>query len=425
MKSSKRKVCLALAAVAASLGATAAMATGPVLQIGGSSLIAPAIQAEIANFSTDFGVFTYFPVGSGAGQNAFLNNQPAFFGSGVTGAVDFVNSDAALLSSQISGYTLAGSSGPLIQIPYVVTAITIPIARNVQPITSTTTPQTTPGQAHSIALNDSDLCGIFSGKLTNWNQVTNPETGSQYPYTAPITVVYRMDGSGTTELLTRHLSQVCTIGTAGNSNVRFVDSLMFTDSFHGAPLPSNFVGANGDNGVHTAITSASGATVAYLSPAYTNTFLAPSSYVTTSTGAAQLQVASLVNSLDGRFYAPTYTNATMALGTVDAPTGPAARNQLNWVPASGNPPEGYPISGTSQVILSQCYKDPNVALAVAIFLASHYTNPGYASVIHGNGFDTVPAAYVAEIQNDFLSANNNFNLDINNSNVCTGSVVGR
>ncbi|WLE63275.1 substrate-binding domain-containing protein [Burkholderia plantarii] len=425
MKSSKRKICQVLALVVTGLGATAAMAAGPVVQGGGSSLVAPTIQAEIANFSTSVGAFTYFSVGSGAGQNAFLNNQPTFFGAGVTGTVDFANSDAALLASQGSGYTLAGSSGPLIQIPYIVTAITIPVVNNGQTITSTTTPQTTPGQSHSIALNDNDLCGVFSGKLTNWNQVTNPETGSAYSTSAPIKVVYRTDGSGTTELLTRHLSQVCSTGTGGNSNVSFVDSLTFTDSFHGAALPSNFTGASGSGGVRAAITNASGATVAYLSPDYTNTFLAPSSSVTTSAGAAQLQVASLVNAQDGVYYAPTYQNATTAIGTVAAPAGQQATNPLNWVPAAGNPTSGYPVAGTSQIIVSQCYKDPNVTSAVSIFLSTHYTNSGFAAIIHGNGFDTVPSSYLSAIQSDFLGSGNSLNLNIGNGNVCTGSVAGR
>jgi hypothetical protein len=53
-------------------------------------------------------------------------------------------------------------------------------------VTSATTPQTTPGHAHSIALNDDDLCGIFSGKTTDRNDVVNPETGSFYSTTTLI-----------------------------------------------------------------------------------------------------------------------------------------------------------------------------------------------------------------------------------------------
>ncbi|WP_175904120.1 substrate-binding domain-containing protein [Burkholderia seminalis] len=431
MKSSKRKICQVLALVVSGLGATAAMAS-PNVQGGGSSLVAPTIGAignaatEIGLFGTSEGSFTYFSVGSGAGQNAFLNNQPTFFGSTVTGTVHFANSDAALSTAQLTSYKagLGATNGPLIQIPYIVTPITIPVV-NGPAVTSTTTPQTTPGQAHSIALNDDDLCGIFSGKLTDWNQVINPQTGSAYTTTSsPIKVIYRSDGSGTTELLTRHLAAVCS-ATNTATGVTFVDSLTFTASFPGGVVPSNFTGVSGSGGVRNALSSSTGAAVAYLSPDYTNTFLAPSSTVVTSAGALQLPVASLVNAKNSTYYAPTYANASTALGSAAAPSKLTANNPAAWVPAAGNPVSGYPVSGTSQIILSQCYKDSTVKTAVHDFLNSHYTNASFASIVHGNGFDTVPSNFQTAISADFLSNTSGLNLDIGNTSVCTGTVVGR
>ncbi|KWN08900.1 substrate-binding domain-containing protein [Burkholderia ubonensis] len=435
MKSSKRKICQVLALLVSGIGATAAMAAGPVIQGGGSSLVAPTL-GSVGNAATEIGLygtanatFTYYSVGSGAGQNAFLNNQPTFFGAGVTGTVHFANSDAALSTAQLTAYKagLGATSGPLIQIPYIVTPITVPVV-NGPAVTSTTTPQTTPGQAHSIALNDNDLCGIFSGKLTNWNQVVNPETGSAYALNAPIKVVYRADGSGTTELLTRHLAAVCTTLNT-QTGVTFVDSLTFTASFPGGAVPANFVAASGSGGVRTQLANLSSAgtsAVAYLSPDYTNTFLAPSSTVVTAAGALQLPVASLVNAKNGAYYAPTYANASTALGTITPPaTKFLASNQANWVPNAGNPAAGYPVSGTSQIILSQCYANASVKSAVQDFLNKHYTNAGFASIVHGNGFDTVPSNYQTAISNDFLSNASGFNLDIGNASVCTGTVTGR
>ncbi|WP_322081400.1 substrate-binding domain-containing protein [Burkholderia sp. BCC1972] len=430
MKSSKRKICQVLALVVSGLGATAAMAAD--IHGGGSSLVAPTIGAigntatEIGLFGTAEGSFTYYSVGSGAGQNAFLNNQPTFFGSTVTGTVHFANSDAALSTAQLTSYKagLGATNGPLIQIPYIVTPITVPVV-NGPAVTSTTTPQTTPGQAHSIALNDDDLCGIFSGKLTDWNQVINPQTGSAYTTTSsPIKVIYRSDGSGTTELLTRHLAAVCS-ATNTATGVTFVDSLTFTASFPGGVVPSNFTGVSGSGGVRNALSSSTGAAVAYLSPDYTNTFLAPSSTVVTPAGALQLPVASLVNKTNGAYYAPTYANATTALGSVAAPSKLTANNPAAWVPAAGNPVSGYPVSGTSQIILSQCYKDSTVKTAVHDFLNSHYTNASFASIVHGNGFDTVPSNFQTAISADFLSNTSGLNLDIGNTSVCTGTVVGR
>jgi len=430
MKSSKRKICQVLALVVSGLGATAAMAA-PNVQGGGSSLVAPTIGAignaatEIGLFGTSEGSFTYFSVGSGAGQNAFLNNQPTYFGSTVTGTVHFANSDAALSTAQLTSYKagLGATNGPLIQIPYIVTPITVPVV-NGPAVTSTTTPQTTPGQAHSIALNDDDLCGIFSGKLTNWNQIINPETNSPYVLNEPIKVVYSADASGTTELLTRHLAAVCTT-TNTATGVTFADSLTFTASFPGGVVPSNFTGVSGSGGVRNALSSSTGAAVAYLSPDYTNTFLAPSSTVVTPAGALQLPVASLVNAKNSTYYAPTYANATTALGSVAAPSKLTANNPAAWVPAAGNPVSGYPVSGTSQIILSQCYKDSTVKTAVHDFLNSHYTNASFASIVHGNGFDTVPSNFQTAISADFLSNTSGLNLDIGNTSVCTGTVVGR
>lgn len=441
MKSSKRKICQVLALLVSSIGATAAMAAGPVIQGGGSSLVAPTL-GSVSNTATEIGLygtanatFTYYSVGSGAGQNAFLNNQPTYFGAGVTGTVHFANSDAALSTAQLTAYKagLGATSGPLIQIPYIVTPITVPVV-NGPAVTSTTTPQTTPGQAHSIALNDNDLCGIFSGRITDWagtganhtDAVINPETGLPYTTTStPISVIYRSDGSGTTELLTRHLAAVCTTANTAQG-VTFVDSLTFTASFPGGAVPSNFIPASGSSGVRGALAAAKGNAVAYLSPDYTNTFLAPSSTVVTAAGALQLPVASLVNAKNGAYYAPTYANASTALGTVTPPTTKLlASNPANWVPNAGNPAAGYPVSGTSQIILSQCYANASVKSAVQDFLNKHYTNAGFASIVHGNGFDTVPSNYQTAISNDFLSNASGFNLDIGNASVCTGTVTGR
>ncbi|VWB51232.1 substrate-binding domain-containing protein [Burkholderia lata] len=442
MKSSKRKICQVLALVVSGMGASLAMAAGPLIQGGGSSLVAPTIGAnspasgEIGLFGTSNATFTYYSVGSGAGQNAFLNNQPTYLGAGVTGTVDFANSDAALTTAQVTAYkagTVGANSGPLIQIPYIVTAITVPVV-NGPAVTSTITPQTTPGQAHSIALNDDDLCGIFSGKLTNWNQVTNPE-GGLYSLNKPITVVYRADGSGTTELLTRHLQAVCTTANT-KAGVSFVDSLTFanTTAFP-TGVPSNFVAASGSGGVRGSLASlstAGTAAVAYLSPDYTNTFLASQSTVVTSSGALQLPIASLYNTKNGAYYAPTYANATTALGTISAPSSKAAASDpTQWVPVSGatytalaNPSAGYPVSGTSQIILSQCYADDTTASNVQSFLNNHYTNASYASVVHGNGFDTVPSGFKTAISADFLSNTSGYALDINNVNSCA-LYVGR
>ncbi|NHV24765.1 substrate-binding domain-containing protein [Burkholderia sp. D-99] len=443
MNFTKRAICRILAGIIPIAGSSLAAAAGPIVQGGGSSLVAPLFgstsnpASEIGLFGTAGGTFTYYAVGLDAGQNAFLNNQPTFFGQGATGAVHFATSEAPLTTAQVQSYDNTGrgpTDGPLIQIPYIVTAITVPVV-NGPPVTSTRTPQTTPGQAHSIALNDNDLCGIFSGQFTDWRQVINPETGT--PYTTartPITVVYRSDSSGTTELLTRHLAAVCKNNIYTARGVTFVDSLTFANTWaFPSGVPSNFVAASGDSGIRRSLGSlwsAGTAAFAYLSPAYTNTFLASQSTVVTSSGALQLPIASLYNSLNSVYYAPTYANATMALGTISAPSNPADPNA--WVPVSGpaynalaNPASGYPVSGTSQIILSQCYSDPTVTSNVQSFLNNHYTNASYASVVHGNGFDTVPSNITTAIYANILGNTNANYLDIGNTSICPLLYTGR
>ncbi|MEK7918650.1 phosphate ABC transporter substrate-binding protein, partial [Burkholderia contaminans] len=194
-------------------------------------------------------------------------------------------------------------------------------------------------------------------------------------------------------------------------------------------VPSNFIAASGDGGMRRQLASyalAGMAAVAYLAPNYTNTFLAPSSTVVTSAGALQLPVASLVNAKNTVYYAPTYANATTALGSITPPgLRSYAADPANWAINTINPPSGYPISGMSYIILSQCYADPAVGTAMHDFLTAHYTNASFASIIHGNGFDTVPANFQTAISNEFLSNARTWNLDIGNTSVCTGTVVGR
>jgi len=325
------------------------------------------------------------------------------------------------LNSYASG-ALSAVDGPLIEVPYIVTPITIPLVN--APVG--TGPQTTTGQAHSVALNDADLCGIFSGKLTNWNQVINPDNNSAYA-AGPITVVVRQDSSGTTDLLTRHLAAVCTTGASGNSAIAFTETQTFAATEFAAGLPANFVQASGSSGVANQLktfATAGTAAVGYLSPDYTNSFLAPSSTAPAASNA--LPVASLVNANNpGTDVVPTYANASLALSNYAPPIAANASYQAQWIPNAAAPASGYPISGTSNIILSQCYANSAAQSALVNFLNNHYTGASFASIIHGNGFDTVPASYQTAIVANFLSNTSGNYLDIGDSGICTAPVTGR
>ncbi|WP_133650255.1 substrate-binding domain-containing protein [Paraburkholderia flava] len=423
----KRKLAEAVVLACAAWASAEVRAQVPVVILGGgASSVAPAIASEITQFGLPI---TYYAVGSSNGERAFLDNDPTWLSVELTGTVHFANSDAALTPVQVDttgSYARTSTDGKLIQLPYLVTPVTIPYVSQPSTVTGT------------VSLNDNDLCGIFSGKITDWNAIINPATGAAYTAAStPIKVVYRTDGSGMTDLLTRHLAKVCTTGAGGNSNIAFAETPTFASNFINSTPPLNFTGKSGDASVASQLVSlrTAGATAfGYLSPAYANTTLAPAS---TLAAANQLTVASLRNSHTNADVTPTYQNATLAIGTVVAPTTAADEaNPFKWVPganisstdpswvAISDPTVGYPISGTSNIIVSQCYKTDRPAPVVRIrmlnFLTSHYTNSSFAAILRNNGFDVVPTVYRTSITTDILANNSSpaHNLNIGNPTAC-------
>jgi phosphate transport system substrate-binding protein len=306
----------------------------PTLNGGGSSLAFPPYTADFAQATSSKVNFSYEAVGSGAGQNAFLNNNINYFlpvsssntvgyaagtltyGTIVGTQVDFGASDAFLTSSQLTNpatgsYAQSSVDGPLIQIPTIGTPITIPF--NESGVTSS-----------GLTLTDAQLCGVLSGKITDWHSLV-PSIAAG----TTINVVYRSDSSGTTFLLTQHLNAAC---TASNSNFSIPVAITktFASEFSSSnPIPASFTAESGSSGVAKQLLATANS-LGYLSPDYTA--IAPSSPNTTT-----LQVASLTNSVNGVAYAPTTVNTTLGLanpgtgstnGTPPA-TLAAAQNPLN------------------------------------------------------------------------------------------------
>ncbi|CAB3772453.1 substrate-binding domain-containing protein [Paraburkholderia humisilvae] len=233
MQSSKCKISLAVALVLSGLGAANAQAA-PLLG-GGSKVIQALISAEGMG-----GVLAYWGVGSGLGQTAFLDNDATKFTSAAasvtltaSGTVDFANSDVPLSIPQLSSYPLGLVgilSGPLIQIPYIVTPVAIAFVH--APAGTGPALPNDPSLTPTVALDDADLCGIFSGAITDWKDVTNPDTGVRYPG-APIKVIYQSDAdSGMTDLLTAHLAQVCP--APSGAVTKFVETQNFASLFPSA-----------------------------------------------------------------------------------------------------------------------------------------------------------------------------------------------
>ena len=73
--------------------------------------------------------------------------------------------------------------------------------------------------------------------------------------------------------------------------------------------------------------------------------------------------------------------------------------------------------------MSQCYANhgntPSVAASVVDFLNLHYSS--HAALLHGNGFDTVPASFQAAIATNFLGT---LGSSIGSTRTC-GAIAGR
>ncbi|ROO34102.1 substrate-binding domain-containing protein [Pseudomonas sp. 7SR1] len=386
----KRNVLAVSLTLAGLCAAQAAMAD---VNGGGATLPQPLYQTS--------GVLTagfapYIGVGSGAGKAAFLNNDYTKFVAGNTSKnVHWAGSDSKLSTTELSNYVTAHGAawGPLIQVPSVATSVAIPFNKT--------------GTAN-VNLSVNQLCGVFSGRLTDWSQITGSGR------TGAITVVYRAESSGTTELFTRFLNAKCAeTGT-------FAVTTNFASSYSGG-LPTGAVSATGSQAVMTALNAAQGR-ITYMSPDYAATSL------------AGLDDATKVARVAG--VSPAPANVSTAIAAVSVPAAANRANPNAWVPvfaATTNPNDpsvvaypssGYPILGFTNLIFSQCYADATQTTQVRDFFTRHYNATAASSndaAITANRFVPLPATWKTAIRSSFVTATNA--LSIGNANVCNG--IGR
>lgn len=181
---------------------------------GGSTLPQPLYQT--AGVLTA-GFAPYIGVGSGKGKLAFLNNDYSQFVPGsINKNVHWAASDSKLTAAELSTYRVNHGEawGPLIQVPSAATSIAIPFNKT---------------GAAAVDLSVNTLCGVFSGRLTQWDQI--PSSGR----TGYLTVVYPAQSSGTTELFTRFLNAKC-----AETGVFYVTT-NFASSYTGACRPMLWV----------------------------------------------------------------------------------------------------------------------------------------------------------------------------------------
>lgn len=403
---SRKKSLLSVCAAAALLtGLAANSEAATVLYGGGSSLAAPVYGLMFNIYTASLNPsasFSYTSDGSGAGQKAFLGNAPSFHGFPAGTTIAYGASDATLSSTQISTYATAQQpiTGPLIQLPSFGTPITIPF--NLAAFG-----QSTNG---AVTFTDDQLCGIFSGKITAYDGLGIAASGTAP--TGPIQVVYRLDNSGTSFLLTQHLAAVC---NASNSNITFTANQNFASEFGGTP-PANFHAIANSSGIQSLVLATSGA-IGYLSPDYTQ--IAPGN---SGSGAFPV-VAGVVNQHNTTTYLPTVSNTRNALGTPPAPTSVTdLKDPTKFVPAVADPGTGYPIVGFTTLEAAQCYADANTGNAIKGFLNGLYSNPALLFNLNQAGFSPVPNQLTRAITRNLLSNAGSgagiLNIDIQNPSVC-------
>lgn len=240
---------------------------------------------------------SYCQTGSGAGRRMLTGNTasnelankacgdysgtPLGFGS-PNALPDFIGTDAPLNGTEVNTFntnlatSLAGKV-QAVQLPEVAASVAIVYSNSALGKTQ-------------LVLTQSDICGIFSGQITDWSGLKN--TPKVTIASKPIKVLYRTDGSGTTFSFTNYLSYVCpalsstpyfstatgfftdAAGTTPFTGVATgnvaVTGFRTTDTFAGqttnltgngaraysgfdAGMPASFIGRSGNGGVVSAL----------------------------------------------------------------------------------------------------------------------------------------------------------------------------
>ncbi|PSB16690.1 phosphate ABC transporter substrate-binding protein PstS [Phormidesmis priestleyi ULC007] len=248
---------------------------------------------------------SYDSVGSGAGVKRFLDQT-----------VDFGATDAVLKPDERS--KLPADRGSAIQVP--TTGLFVVFAYNLDGV-------------DNLKLSREAFCGIADGSIKTWNdpKIAKDNAGVTLPGDA-ITFVHRSDGSGTTDIFTKHLVKACPNWKAGSGKT--------------VEWPAAGTGAKGNEGVAASIQQTKGAI------GYTEFSFAKQT---------QLKTATLQNKA-GAFIAPTPEAAAKALEGETVPADFALQ-----VPDPAGK-EAYPIVSLTWMLLYEQPKDAAKAKEMAEFL---------------------------------------------------------
>jgi phosphate transport system substrate-binding protein len=219
----------------------------------------------------------------------------------------------------MSDENLAQAPGKILHIPTVAGAVVVTYNLPGNPV---------------LKLDGPLIAGIFSGKVTKWNdkQIAALNPGVKLPAT-DLVVVHRSDGSGTSYIFTDYLSNVSKdweTRVGRNTSVKWPTGL----------------GAKGNEGVAGQVKQLPG-TIGYVELAYAHQ--------------NKLAVAQIKNAA-GNFITPSVESVTEALATAKIPDD----FRFSMV----NPPgeKAYPIAGATWLLVYAQQKDPAKGKKIVEFL---------------------------------------------------------
>lgn len=272
--------------------------------------------------------------------------------------------------------------GEVKQVPTMVTTINVPFNLPTKSV---------------LRLSRSQLCGIFTGTITDWNDpairagnggVDGTITGTPGK-SEPIRVVVRADGSGTTFLFVDHLNAACPGWAPGVNAQPGIGGSVFSGG-PGSKIDAfwtrqYFYKAPGNNGVAVAA-AANPWTIAYTSPEVVKPAVATVSQPTSAvyndgTGANPISVtggvaytaleSARIQNKSGNYRPATFANATTAMTGATPPQGALAADPEAWAIAGRVPDttaaDGYPISGFTWWNSYTCYARGDVNGAIRGF----------------------------------------------------------
>ncbi|HVN52199.1 MAG TPA: phosphate ABC transporter substrate-binding protein PstS [Acidimicrobiales bacterium] len=278
---------------------------------------------------------------SDVAQNVTVNYAGGGSGKGKTDlaneVVQWAGTDSTIKSDQLSTF----KGGTVLYFPTVAAPITVSF--NLSGVSK-------------IQLSASTLGGIFSGKITKWNDsaIAADNPGVSLPSTA-ITVVHRSDGSGTTNQFTHYLTLAAgsswALGTGDTVN-----------------WPTSTKAANGNPGVAQAVKATDGAI----------------GYVDYSTAVASKLTFASIKNKSGSYVAPSLDAASAALETAQV------NANLTYLALDASGADAYPITAATYVIVYQNQSDATIGKALQGWL--HYLLTDGQALANPNNYAKLPAS---------------------------------